>query len=50
MCYWERLRDTSDNFDSIIANGVQQGPVTVTISPNDGAFQTQDCNTWTKIH
>lgn len=49
MCYWERLRDTSGEFDAIIANGLQQGPATVTVSPSDGAFQTQGCSTWTKV-
>ena len=49
MCSWSRLKDTSGNFDSIFANGVQQGPTTVTISKTDGAFKTAGCNPWQKV-
>ena len=49
-CYWEREKDTSGNFDSIIANDLGHGPTTVTISSSDGAFKTSGCNTWNKAH
>jgi hypothetical protein len=49
LCYWEREKDTSGNFDSIIANDLGHGPATVTISSSDGAFKTSGCNTWTKV-
>jgi hypothetical protein len=49
LCYWEREKDTSGNFDSIIANDLGHGPTTVTISSSDGAFKTSGCNTWTKV-
>jgi hypothetical protein len=49
MCSWSRLKDTSGKFDSTIANGVQQGPTTVTISATDGAFKTAGCNPWQKV-
>jgi hypothetical protein len=48
-CYWERLKRTSGTTDSIIANNLGRGPVTVTIDGNDGAFQTRWCSTWTKV-
>jgi hypothetical protein len=48
-CYWERLKRTSGATDSIIANNLGQGPATVTIAANDGAFQTRWCSTWTKV-
>jgi hypothetical protein len=45
-CYWARLKDTSGNFNAIIANGISRGPITVTISATDGAFTTSGCKTW----
>lgn len=45
-CYWARLKDTSGDFESIITNSNAQGPTTVTISKNDGAFDTRCA--WTK--
>ncbi|MHC1558024.1 hypothetical protein ACR9E3_03665 [Actinomycetospora sp. C-140] len=50
MCYWSRLRNTSGEFDAIIANGVPTGPSTVTIRSGDGAFETTGCGTWTKTN
>lgn len=50
MCTWERLRDTSGDAAAIITGDLVQGPSTVTISSSDGAFETQGCNTWTKVH
>jgi hypothetical protein len=40
LCYWARLRDTSGELSSIIANNNIGGPTTVTIKSIDGAFQT----------
>lgn len=48
ICYWARLKDTSGDFGTIIADNVSPGPTTVTISPSDGAFQTSGCRTWQK--
>jgi hypothetical protein len=48
-CYWERLKNTSDATDSIIANDLGPGPALVTIDKSDAAFQTRWCNTWTKV-
>jgi hypothetical protein len=47
-CYWARLKDTSGGSNAIIANGIGQGPVTVTIAKTDGAFETSGCQTWVK--
>ena len=47
ICYWARLKDTSGGPSAIIANGVPQGPSTVTIARTDAAFETSGC-TWTK--
>jgi uncharacterized protein HemX len=48
-CYWERLAGFSGDLDDIIANGVAERNVTVTIAPSDVGFHTNDCGTWTKI-
>ncbi|HEY3894277.1 MAG TPA: hypothetical protein VGL88_02805 [Pseudonocardiaceae bacterium] len=48
-CYWARLTNTGGATNSIIANNLGPGPVTVTISRDDGAFQTRWCSTWTKV-
>lgn len=48
-CYWARLKSTGGATNSIIANNLGPGPVTVTISRDDGAFQTRWCSTWTKV-
>lgn len=47
-CYWARLKDTTGDFDAIIANNNSQGPTTVTIKASDGAFQTNGCQAWIK--
>jgi hypothetical protein len=47
-CYWARLKDTTGDFESIIANNIDKGPTVVTISASDGAFKTQGCSTWHK--
>jgi zinc-ribbon domain len=48
-CYWERLRDFTGGFNSIIANGNTNAPTIVTIKPTDAGFQSLDCGTWTKL-
>lgn len=46
LCYWARNKDTTGDAGSIIANGVPQGPATVTIKSTDGAFETSGCKNW----
>lgn len=48
VCYWARLKNTSGDMDSIIANDVGKGPQVVTIKKTDGAFSTRGCATWTR--
>lgn len=50
LCYWERLKGTSGEFDDIIANGVAEPgeKVTVTVKDKDKAFKSQGCGPWTK--
>lgn len=48
-CYWSRLRDTSGQFSAIIANGNTPGPVTITIAPDDVAFETRGCKPWALV-
>jgi len=49
MCYWARLKDTSGELGSIIANDNIRGQTTVTIKPGDGAFETNGCQPWVKV-
>lgn len=49
MCYWARLKDTSGEMGSIIANDNIRGQTTVTIKPGDGAFETTGCQPWVKV-
>lgn len=46
-CYWERTKDDSGEFGSIISNGNAQGPGYVTVK-NGEFFQTAGGCTWTK--
>ncbi|MEV0118373.1 hypothetical protein AB0H77_34875 [Streptomyces sp. NPDC050844] len=48
-CYWARLKSTTGDVGDIIASGDSKGPVTVTISPGDKAFQTTGCKNWKKV-
>jgi len=48
-CYWEEDSNFLWNGDSIIANGVPGGPVTVTLSADAAAFKVQRCGTWTLV-
>lgn len=44
-CYWERLRDASGEFDSIIANGNETGPRSVTLVTGE-YFHSAGCTPW----
>lgn len=46
-CYWARLSGTSGDLGDVLANGLSDGPLTVTIAPSDEAFETQRCGEWT---
>jgi hypothetical protein len=46
-CYWERVSDFDGSGNDVIANGLQSGPITVTIAAGDKGFVTQACGTWT---
>lgn len=50
-CYYERLKDASGSFDSIIANnnGAPGSQQIVEIKSTDKYFKTQGCGTWTKV-
>lgn len=50
-CYYERLKDASGTFDSIIANnnGAPGSQQIVEIKKTDKYFKTQGCGTWAKI-
>jgi hypothetical protein len=48
-CYWARLKNTSGDSGSILANDNTDGPTVVTIKPTDGAFETSGCADWTRI-
>ncbi|WP_329218201.1 hypothetical protein OG352_18250 [Streptomyces sp. NBC_01485] len=47
MCYWERAKDSSGDFDSIITNGTPTGTGRVTVKKGE-VFKTQGCQDWTK--
>ncbi len=49
LCYWERGKDSSGGFDSIIANDNLTGQGVVTIKKTDKVFKTQGCQVWTKV-
>jgi hypothetical protein len=46
-CYWERAKDSSGDFDSIIANNNLQGSGRVTLRKGE-VFKTNGCQKWTK--
>jgi hypothetical protein len=46
LCYWARLSGFGGTTDQIIANGLGQSAVIVTIAPTDAGFETQDCGSW----
>jgi hypothetical protein len=47
-CYWERDRDSSGEFKSIIANDNLSGSGRVTVRKGE-IFKTQGCQTWKKV-
>lgn len=46
-CYWARL--SSLDGDSIIANNLGNGPMTVTIKRSDKGFETANCADWKRV-
>lgn len=48
LCYWERDKDSSGEFGSIIANSALSGTGRVTVKKGD-VFKTQGCQDWTKV-
>jgi hypothetical protein len=48
-CYWEREKDLSGGFGSILANDNAKGQTTVKILSSDAAFKTSGCADWVKI-
>ena len=48
-CYWARLKDTSGEFSSIIANDFTNNQTMVTISKSDAAFESTRCGDWVKV-
>lgn len=49
MCYWERLKDSKGELESILANDNVTGTSYVTIKPGDKLFKSSDCNGWTAV-
>ncbi|MFI2640596.1 hypothetical protein [Streptomyces sp. NPDC018610] len=47
-CYWERAKDASGEFSSIIANNNLQGPGRVTLNKGE-YFKTNGCEKWKKV-
>lgn len=46
-CYWERTKDTTGNFEAIIANENVKGQGYVTLKPGE-YFKTSGCKPWVK--
>jgi len=46
VCYWARLSDVDG--ESIITNGLPQGPAVVRIKKGDAAFDTNGCKPWVR--
>jgi hypothetical protein len=47
-CYWERAKDASGEFDSIIANNNLEGPGRVTLHKGE-YFKTNRCAEWKRV-
>jgi hypothetical protein len=47
-CYWSRLKNTSGDLGSILANGLGANQI-VTIKKTDKAFTSADCAPWTRV-
>jgi len=48
LCYWERAKDSTGDFDSIIANNNLQGSGRVTVRKGE-VFKTTGCQKWAKV-
>lgn len=49
-CYWERAKNASGSFDSIITNDNGGGQRIVYVRPTDKAFKSSRCNTWKRVY
>ncbi|WP_415952551.1 hypothetical protein [Streptomyces sp. KLOTTS4A1] len=49
MCYWERLNDSADELEAIIANDNVTGTSYVTIKSGDKLFKSESCKGWTAV-
>ena len=49
ICYWARLKDLSGGLNSIINNGIAEGPTTIQILRTDKAFETRGCQPWVPV-
>ncbi|MFF1547843.1 hypothetical protein [Streptomyces sp. NPDC058291] len=47
-CYWERAKNASGEFDSIIANNNLEGPGRVTLNKGE-YFKTNRCQEWKRV-
>ncbi|MFE7403792.1 hypothetical protein [Streptomyces sp. NPDC057557] len=47
-CYWERAKDASGEFGSIIANNNLNGPGRVTLNKGE-YFKTNRCAEWKRV-
>ncbi|WP_445527227.1 hypothetical protein [Streptomyces cyslabdanicus] len=48
-CYWERARDASGEFESILANDNVTGTSYVTVKASDKLFKTNGCEGWQTV-
>jgi hypothetical protein len=48
-CYWQRAKDASGSFESIIANDFGGGQRLVYVRSTDKYFKTSDCGAWALI-
>ncbi|MFC9096938.1 hypothetical protein [Streptomyces sp. NPDC057072] len=48
LCYWERAKDSTGSFDSIIANNNLQGSGRATVRKGE-VFKTTGCQKWAKV-
>lgn len=49
VMYWARLSNFTGSMDSLLANGIPEGPVIVEIKSTDAGFQTSGGGSWKKI-
>jgi hypothetical protein len=45
MCYWSRLHDLDGGINSIITNGLSEGPQVIHIAASDYAVEFSGCDT-----